>query len=178
MVYRTSISLDSKTLDILEELIRKTGKSASEIIREAVATYYDLEVSSKVSIKVLKTYIDFLSKGEHVIVDLEHWEAIWKILNEVADEKFWKLIEVSGQEHGIQYYNKGLRNIKSILEYMEPGNFFRIKEDAKNCFTLILSCPSEIKFLKIFLENIFKAQNIDVEIRESIGKLRIVSKND
>lgn len=147
MVYRTSISLDSKTLDMLGELVKKTGKSASEIIRESVATYYDLEFSSKVSRKVLKIYVDFLSEGEHVIVDLEHWEAIWKLLNEIADEEFWKLIEVSGREHGIQYYNKGLRDVKSILEYMEPGNFFRIKQDA---------------------------ENLNVEIRESIGKLRIV----
>ncbi len=176
MVYRTSISLDSKTLDKLEELVKKSGKSASEIIREAVSTYYDLEFSSKVSKKVVKTYIDFLSGGEHLIVDLEHWEAMWKVLNEIADEDFWKLIEKSGEEHGIQYYNKGLRDVKSILKYMEPGNFFRVKEDGENSFTLILSCPSEIKFLKIFLENIFKAQNLKVEIRESIGKLRIVIK--
>ncbi len=176
MVYRTSISLDSKTLDMLEELTKKTGRSASEIVREAVATYYELEFSNKISKKAVKIYIDFLSEGEHVIVDLEHWEAMWNVLNNTADDNFWKLIEKSGQEHGIQYYNKGLRDVKSILEYMEPGNFFRVKEDAENSFTLILSCPSEMRFLKIFLENIFKAQNIDVEIRESIGKLRIVPK--
>ncbi|WP_457591897.1 ribbon-helix-helix protein, CopG family [Geoglobus sp.] len=174
MVYRTSISLDSRTSQILEELIRRTDKSASEIIRDALNSYYEFEFSQNVSKREIMTYIDFLSEGEHVIVDLEHWCAMWEVLNEKADDTFWEMVAKSGQEHGIQYYSKGLRDVKSILEYMEPGNFFRMKEDGNESYTLILSCPSEMKFLRIFLENIFRAQNIEVEIRESIGKLRIV----
>ncbi|MBE8540342.1 ribbon-helix-helix protein, CopG family [Geoglobus acetivorans] len=176
MVHRTSVSLDSKTLEKINELIRKTGKSVSEIVREAINLYHATEFSPGFTENALKTYIDFLSEGEHVIVDLEHWCAIWEELNEKADDRFWELIVKSGIEHGIQYYNKGLRDVKSILDYMEPGNFFRYKEDSDGSYTLILSCPSEMKFIRVFLENILKAQNIDAEIRESIGKLRIVLK--
>lgn len=174
MVYRTSISLDAKTSQILEELIRRTGKSASEIIRDALNSHYEFEFSQNVSKKEIMVYIDFLSEGEHVIVDLEHWCAMWDVLNEKADEEFWELVAKSGEEHGIQYANKGLRDVRSILQYMEPGNFFRVKEDGDGSYTLILACPSEMRFIRIFLENIFRAQNIDVEIRESIGKLRVV----
>lgn len=176
MVHRTSISLDPRTQEKIKQIVSRTGKSVSEVVREAVNLYYTLEYSSNLPETSLKTYIDFLSEGEHVIVDLEHWCAIWNELNDKAGDDFWEMIAKSGYEHGIQYYNKGLRDVKSILDYMEPGNFFRYKEDSDGSFTLILSCPSEIRFLKVFLENILKAQNIDAEIRESIGKLRIVLK--
>ena len=174
---RTSIALDKKTWEILQILIRKKNTTASDIIRRALTMYFEVEnATNKISPDATKIYTDFLADGEHVIVDIEHWAAIWEELNEKASEKFWKEIERSGFEHGIQYKNKGLTDVYDILRYMEVGNFFKIKIDAEGCYTLVLSTHTEQKFLKIFLENIFKAQGIKAEIRESFGKLRIIRK--
>ncbi len=174
---RTSIALDKRTQEMLEILMKKKNTTASEIIRRAINLYFEFEnATTKISPDVTKIYTDFLANGEHVIVDIEHWTAIWEELNEKASERFWKIIERTGYEHGIQYMNKGLRNVYDILRYMEVGNYFRIKIDGEGCYTLILSTHVEQKFLKIFLENLFKAQGCEVEIIEGYGKLRIIKK--
>jgi predicted transcriptional regulator len=175
---RTSVALDKKTWEMLQILVRKKNATASDIIRRAITTYFEIEnAATKISPDATKIYTDFLADGEHVIVDIEHWAAIWEELNEKGSEKLWKEIAKSGFEHGIQYKDKGLTNVYDILRYMELGNFFKIKIDAEGCYTLVLSTHTEQKFLKLFLENIFKAQGINVEIRESFGKLRIIKKD-
>jgi hypothetical protein len=170
---RTSVNLDSKSLEMLRILAKKKGISASEIVRRALKVYFELEGMDDATKELVKIYTDFLSAGEHCIVDIEHWAAIWEELNDKASEDFWDVIKRSGVEHGIQYADKGLKDVYSILRYMEAGNFFRIKVDGEGKYTLILSCPSEAKFLKVFLEGIFEGQGEEVEIRESYGKLRI-----
>ena len=57
---------------------------------------------------------------------------------------------------------------------MEVGNWFRVKIDGEGSYTLILSTHTSQKFLKIFFENVFKAQRIPVRIYEGFGKLRLV----
>jgi len=174
---RTSVALDKKSWEILQILTKKKNTSASDIIRRALITYFEIEnASNRITPDATKIYTDFLADGEHVIVDIEHWAAIWDELNTKGGEKLWKEIEKSGFEHGLQYKNKGLTTVYDILRYMEVGNFFKIKIDAEGCYTLVLSTHTEQRFLKLFLENLFKAQKLDVEIRESFGKLRIIKK--
>ncbi len=174
---RTSIALDSRTHEMIRILAKRKNTSASEIVRRAVATYFEIENEiMDVSPDITKVYADFLSNGEHVIVDIEHWAAIWEELNEKASDKFWKIIEKSGYEHGIQYKNKGLTDVYDVLKYIEVGNWFRLKVDGDGCYTLVLSTHTEQKFLKQFLESLFKAQEIPVETRDSFGKLMVVKK--
>ena len=172
---RTSIALDRKTTEMLQILVKKKNTTASEIIRRAITTYFELEnARMKITPDVTKIYTDFLSDGEHMIVDIEHWTAIWEELNEKASDRFWEIIKKSGYEHGMQYRDKGLTDVYDILRYMEVGNYFRIKIDGEGRYTLILSTHTEQRFLKTFLENLFKAQGLDVTIQEGYGKLRII----
>ena len=172
---RVSVALDRKTEEMLNILVRKKNTTVSEIIRRAINTYFELEnATTKISPDVTKIYTDFLSDGEHCIVDIEHWTAMLDELNRKASDEFWKIMETIGYEHGIQYKNKGLRDVYDILRYMEVGNWFRVKIDGEGSYTLILSTHTSQKFLRIFLENVFKAQNIPVKIYEGFGKIRIV----
>jgi|Deesub1362A_J573_1020465.scaffolds.fasta_scaffold00202_52 hypothetical protein len=175
---RVSVALDGKTEEMLNILVKKKNTTISEIIRRAITTYFELEnAATRITPDVTKIYTDFLSDGEHCIVDIEHWTAIWEELNEKASEDFWKIMEIIGHEHGIQYKNKGLTDVYEILRYMEVGNWFRIKIDGEGSYTLILSTFTAQRFLKVFFENLFKAQQIPVEIHEGYGKLRIVKLN-
>ncbi|AGK60452.1 hypothetical protein Asulf_00425 [Archaeoglobus sulfaticallidus PM70-1] len=172
---RVSVALDKKTEEMLNILVRKKNTTVSEIIRRAINTYFELEnATTRITPDVTKIYTDFLSDGEHCIVDIEHWTAMWEELNRNSSEEFWEIMERIGYEHGIQYLNKGMTDVYDILRYMEVGNWFRLKIDGEGCYTLVLSTHTSQKFLKVFLENLFKAQNNPVEIYEGYGKLRIV----
>ena len=139
----------------------RDSTTASEIIRRAITTYFELEnARMKITPDVTKIYTDFLSDGEHMIVDIEHWTAIWEELNEKASDRFWEIIKKSGYEHGMQYRDKGLTDVYDILRYMEVGNYFRIKIDGEGRYTLILSTHTEQRFLKTFLENLCLKANL------------------
>jgi hypothetical protein len=176
---RISVALDRKSEEMLNILVRKNNTTISEIVRRAINTYFELEnAATRVTPDITKIYTDFLSDGEHCIVDIEHWTAMLDELNKKASDEFWKMMEKIGYEHGIQYKMKGLTDVYDILRYMEVGNWFRVKIDAEGCYTLILSTHTSQKFLKIFFENIFKAQGISVKIYEGFGKLRLVKVKD
>ena len=172
---RVSVALDRKSEEMLNILVRKKNTTISEIIRRAINTYFELEnAATKITPDITKIYTDFLSDGEHCIVDIEHWTAMLDELNKKASDEFWEIMERIGYEHGIQYKNKGLTDVYDILRYMEVGNWFRVKIDGEGSYTLILSTHTSQKFLKIFFENVFKAQGIPVRIYEGFGKLRLV----
>ena len=173
MLRRISVAMDKNVNKILEELANKENKTISEIIRKAIITYSKLnEGDHKIDINKIKAYDELLSGREHIILDLEVWIAVLDELNEKASEEFWKIVGEIGRAHGIQFKIKGVNNIHDVLKYLELENLFRVKV-GEGYFTLILTSRNGQKFVRIFLENVFKAMGIKVELIEGLRKITI-----
>jgi hypothetical protein len=109
---------------------------------------------------------------EHVIVDIAHWKSIFTEIGK-GSEQFWEEVRRIGEAHTKEYYDKGLKNIKDILEYVENTNWYKLSVDSESSFTLILTVSESSEFVKNFFKGFFKNYPRKVEINEEYKKIRI-----
>ena len=173
MAERLSISLNNESSKIIQKYLPKYQGSKADLIRRALI-YLDKceEIQETVDFKTIEAYIDYLGKLEHVIVDISHWKVIF---NEIGSgsNKFWDEIYKIGEEHRKEYYDKGIRNIRMVLEHVEKTNWYKLNLDSEDCYTLILTVTEAGKFVKNFLAGFFKDYPRKVEISDEGKKIRI-----
>ena len=171
---RLSISLDQESLAIIDKYIEKYKGSKANILRKALQCLKMAEeTQEKISFKTIKTYIDFLAKMEHVIVDIAHWKTIFTEIGE-GSGTFWDEIRMIGEAHTREYYDKGIRGVQEILEYVEKTNWYVLNIDSEDSYTLVLTVSEAGKFVKTFFEGFFKNYPKKVEIREDYKKIRVL----
>ena len=164
MVERLSISIDDDAKRKLDVLKRKSGKSTSEIIRDLIDLGYEIAISGADS-ESLKAWVDYLSKRQHMILDIEHWRVIFNEIEGVNNSEFWKQMEEIGLSHAFQYKVKGLDNVDKILRYVEKANWYEIKDEGNGVYTLILNDLKIKRFVRVFLEKVFEGQGLKAEIK-------------
>ncbi len=171
---RLSISLDEESAALIEKFRDKYKTSKTDIVRRAVRYLNVAEEKGGVSLDSCEAYLDFLGKGEHTIVDVEHWRALFAEIGD-GSEEFWREVRDIGRNHWKEYYDKGLRGVKEILEYVEKTNWYKLSADSGQSFTLILSVREAKRFVRGFFEGLFDASTHKVEITESHGKIRVTT---
>jgi hypothetical protein len=170
---RLSVSLDKESLNIINEYLPKYKGSKANLIRRALETLKNHEdMQKKVSFDTIETYIDFLGSMEHIIVDVAHWKSIFTEIG-AGSEQFWKEVYEIGAEHWNEYYDKGIRNIQTILEYVEKTNWYKLNADSENSFTLILTVSETRRFVATFFKGFFSRFPREIEINEDYKKIRI-----
>ncbi len=173
MIERLSISLNNESSKIIQKYLPKYQGSKADLIRRALI-YLDKceEIQETVDFKTIEAYIDYLGKLEHVIVDISHWKVIFNEIG-TGSSKFWDEIYRIGEEHRKEYYDKGIRNIRMVLEHVEKTNWYKLNVDSEDCYTLILTVTEAGKFVKNFLTGFFKDYPRKVEISDEGKKIRI-----
>lgn len=169
---RLSISLDDETAKLIEKIQSKLGTSKAEVVRLSVGYLNVAEEKGGVPLSTVNACLDFLAKGEHVIVDVEHWHSLFKEIGN-GSENFWKEVREVGKNHWKEYHDKGLRNVRDVLDYVEKTNWYTMNVDSEHDFTLILRVPSSKRFVRTFFEGLFDASPYQVKISESYGKIRM-----
>jgi len=111
-----------------------------------------------------------LAEGEHVILDIDHWVAFLKFMETHPEsEKFWEMHRDVARAHAEEFEGK---SVEYVLERLEACNFFRINVK-KDEYTLVLNHEATKKFVKMFLEEVFRGMGINIEIKEDLMKLRL-----
>ena len=172
---RLCISLDDETYKTIEDMQKKIKTSKADIIRKVINDYNETnKLFKNVDSETMMIYLDYLLSGEHLIIDVDLLCAIFETIED-SDHDFWNKVRESGETHARQYFMKGMRTLQDILFYISKTNLFRLKVESPNYFTLILFTPSKCtrKFLKLFLEGVFKNIMINVQLTESIDKITI-----
>ncbi|MBU0497125.1 MAG: hypothetical protein KKG04_04135, partial [Candidatus Thermoplasmatota archaeon] len=100
------------------------------------------------------------------------WKAIFHEI-QIGSDELWDEVYHIGQEHQKDFYDRGIKDVKTILKYIERTNVFILNIDSENSFTLILTVSEASKFLKTFFQGFFKNYSKNVEITEEYKKLRI-----
>jgi len=170
---RLSVSLNEKSLAIIQKYLAKYNTSQADVIRRALNLMDIIEgVNDRVSLENTLTYVDYLANSEHVILDIAHWKSIFVEIGD-GSKKFWDDVYKTGDFHRKEYFDKGLRDVPQILKYIEKTNWYNLKEDSKNSFTLILAISESAQFIKTFFEGFFSNYPQKVEITEEYMKIRI-----
>jgi len=170
---RLSVSLDEKSISIIKKFLEKYETSHADVIRRALNCLDSMEgIKEKAPVKDILIYIDFLANKEHLIVDIAHWKLIFTQIGEGTDI-FWEEVYDIGDAHRKEYFDKGLREVKQILKYLEKTNWFKLSIDSDKSFTLILAVLESSKFIKTFLEGLFSKHPQKVKISQEYMKIRI-----
>jgi hypothetical protein len=174
---RITVAFDANTAGLLEKISKEAQLSQSEIMRRAIKFYDENKVIIDPNVKrKVRLYLEMLSKGEHVILDVDHW-LVFLSLAETCEnsEKFWNQHRQIAKLHSEQLGAK-VRTAEEILLRLETCNFFRLIKVSEKDFTLVLGSDLPKKFIKMFLEEYFSAMGIKAEIKDNLAKLRITVK--
>jgi hypothetical protein len=169
---RITVAFDRSTANLLENLTKETELSQSEIMRRALRFYSENKALWDVAQrKKTFTYMDLLSSGEHIILDVDHWLLFLNLVESSPEnEKFWSSHREVARSHAEQLKTE-VHTAEELLTRLEACNFFRMTKNSENSFTLVLGSELPKKFVKIFIEEYFSAIGVKAEIREHLAKL-------
>jgi len=174
-IKRISVALDPETFDALYSIIKRRRQTISEVVRSAIMHYYEKESRGYSDIENLEICAELLAGGGHVVVDLELWIAMLNELNDKASEEFWRTTRKEGYRHGIYYKNVGITNLEDVLRHSQVKNWYKLRAE-KNCYLLIFSAQAIRNFLRTYLEGLFEALSVDVDITEGMRSFMITER--
>jgi hypothetical protein len=174
---RITVAFDQPTAKVLEKLSQDSELSQSEIMRRAIKFYNEnKELTDPAVKKKIKTYMDMLMSGEHVILDVDHWLLFLRLAEGSPDaEKFWDEHRKVAKSHQDQLRSK-IHTAEEVLRRLETCNFFRVTKNSDKDFTLVLGSELGKKFVRITIEEFFSAVGIKAEIKENLAKLNVTIK--
>ncbi|MFH1773703.1 MAG: ribbon-helix-helix protein, CopG family [Methanobacteriota archaeon] len=171
---RVTIALNKDTSELFEKLKADTRLSQSELLRNALwfySKYKDL-ISIHGS-KKINTYVEMLSEGEHIILDVDHWLLFLKYIETSPKRKnFWEACKAVARSHADQLSQK-IKSVREFLERIEACNFYKLGESSENEFVLVLNSDVSKKFVKTLVQDVLSGMGYKVEIKEDFAKLRL-----
>jgi hypothetical protein len=174
---RVTVAFDQPTADLLEKISTQDQVSQSEIMRRALKFYNENKaLTDPPTKKKILAYQDMLLRGEHIILDVDHWLMFLQLIASSPEkEQFWAEHKEVARAHWEQLKTK-VRSPEEMLERLEVCNFYRLTKNPPNEYTLVLVSEISKDFVRIFLEEYFAAMGVRAEIKENLTKLRVTVK--
>ena len=177
---RITIALDEQTKEILNELNHHSESSRSEVIRKAIKFYHKFkkvfDKKSSIASAKVNTYLELLSHGEHIILDIDHYLSFLKFIeNSPNKEEFIEMNKSIGKAHAEEFsQDLDILTVEKVVERLETCNFFKIIKDSSSRYTLLLGSDMQKNFIKTFLEEVLSGMGFSVQIKEGFSKLKII----
>ncbi|NYT00621.1 MAG: CopG family transcriptional regulator [Methanocellales archaeon] len=171
---RITVAMDEDDFKLFKKTREELGLSQSELVREALRFYSKHRVLFE-SIEDLKlyTHAEMLGRGEHVIMDIDHWLLFLKFIETHPDkDEFWELNKAICEAHADQFKHKYL-HVEPVLRRLEACNLFTLTQTSKREFTLVLSSDILKEFVKMLLQETLRGMGFNVDIKEDLAKLRL-----
>lgn len=174
---RITVAFDKTTADLLEKMSSEANVSQSETMRRAIKFYHENKaLEEPATQRKIRSYLDMLLTGEHVILDVDHWLMFLRLIESSPErEKFWQEHKEVAHAHWEQLKTK-IHSPEEMLQRLEICNFYRLTKNAPNDYTLVLVSEDSKSFIRVFLEEYFAAMGVKVEIKENLTKLRVTIK--
>lgn len=171
---RVTIALDEETTNLLRDMKDDLRISQSELMREALKFYNRHKaLFDSIDEEKIYTYVEMLSAGEHVILDIDHWILFLNLIeSHPHKDEFWAMHRSVSQSHAEEFRRKNYDPVV-VLNRLEACNLFKMSKTSETDFTLLLGYDVPKKFVKTELEDIFSKMGIRAEIKEDFSKLRV-----
>lgn len=168
---RHSIFLDASSEKKLSSILLVEGISKSELLRKIISFYYELcNIEHPLDIETIKVYIMLLSKREHLIVDVAHWDLFMGLLK-YSNNAFWDDLNNIGKEHGEQWKDKV--DFPGFLMLLECCNWFSVVKMSENKYVLIPRIEKSMDFIIGFLRGVCEGYGIQPKIVKFRGKILV-----
>ncbi|OKY78152.1 MAG: RHH/copG family antitoxin [Candidatus Methanohalarchaeum thermophilum] len=171
---RVTIVLDDETEDLLEDLKEELDSNQSEVLRKSLNFYANnRDLIEKEGKEIVKFYTDMLLKGEHIILDVDHWTIFLDYLNDLPEEnEFWNDLSKVARNHAEQLKEK-IDSPKEYLKRIESCNFYDLQEEGNGEFTLILRSKETRRFISQLVGQTLTEMGFEIKIKENISKIRV-----
>ncbi len=177
---RITIAMDDSTFKLLQELKGVSNKSQSEILRNSIQFYHKFREifgdCKNTIVKRINTYLELLSHGEHVILDVDHYLSFLKFVEDSPNrDYFWEMNKSIGRAHAEEFSEHfQFLTVERVIERLEACNFFKIIKESPQRYTLLLGSEIQKTFIKSFLEEVLVNMGFNIEIREGVSKLKLI----
>jgi len=169
---RITIALDEETEKILEKMAKEMGTSYSALVRAALK-FFSQNKESAENYERMKLWSGLLSKGEHIILDIDHWLLLLKYIESSGKkETFYEEGKKVAKSHADQLA-KVTTTPEEYLKRLEACNFYKLNKDSEGEYTLVLNSNLSKRFLKELISETLTEMGFDVDIKEDIAKLRV-----
>ncbi|CAJ38134.1 ribbon-helix-helix protein, CopG family [Methanocella arvoryzae] len=178
---RVTISFDEESFENFENLKTDLKVSQSELIRRCIRFYYENRIAlGNGNRERTHEYVELLSEGEHVILDVDHWLLFLKMVESSAGQtEFWETHREIARSHAEQLSRK-VTTPDALLRRLETCNFFKITTSGNSPkeYTLLTGPGTQRRFIREFLEETFAGMGFNAIIKEDYSKLRVILKED
>lgn len=161
---RLNISLKEKKFDTITELAERENISKAELVRRSLDCYCILK-KYRASLDCIESYLRSLKGGEHLVIDLEHWQAIFREIGEENTE-FWKAIYKSGERHFEKFEDIGITKVENIVNELEKRNWFRVNNVGEKEYVLVATAEKTERFISEFLKGFFDASPHEFKLKQ------------
>jgi len=167
---RITIALDEETEKTLEKMAKEMGMSYSSLVRTALR-HFSQNKKSIEHYENMNIWSNLLSKGEHIILDIDHWFLILKhIESSSKKEAFYNEGKKVSQSHAGQLAKV---TPEEYLKRLEACNFYKLNKDSEGDYTLILNSNLGMRFVKELISDTLTEMGFDIEVKEDMTKLRV-----
>lgn len=181
MTDRLTISLDKETNTALSHLTDRTGRSQSQIVRQAIQFYAaNFEAAQTDAGPNLEAYHRMLSSGEHVLLDIDFLHCFLEYVENSSgepDPEFLDTIDRVGEFHSHEYVDR-FDSLHQLLEWLSLCGFLTVRETKGQTYHVVFPTESIKWFMLRFIDLSTARLPFDIEVEEGVAKVLLTEVPD
>lgn len=171
---RLTVSIDEQTRTALDNLVNRTGKGQSELVRRAIVFYAANFNAAKTDVSgSLEEYHKMLSTGEHVLLDIDFLHCLLnQSLPDVdePDPEFIEDVNRVAQFHAAEYVDR-FDTLKELLDWLSICGFLTVREAEDDAYHVVFPSERLRWFMTRFIVESMADQPFDIEVNEGVSKV-------
>ncbi len=176
MTNRITVSLDDDARTALDNLVNRTGKPQSELVRQALTFYtanYDAATAD--AGENLEAYHQMLASGEHVLLDVDFLHCFLDYVEDEGGDPDPEFIELADQvsEYHAREYEHRFDSLGELLDWLSLCGFLTVRAIEGDTYHVVFPTESVKWFMMQFIELSTARLPFELEIEEGVSKVLI-----
>lgn len=171
---RLTVSLDENSRKSLDDLVNRTGKGQSELVRRALVFYAaNFQAASTDVSGTLEEYHKMLASGEHVLLDIDFLHCLLEYAIEDVedpDPEFVEAIDQVARFHAAEYQDR-FNSLEELLDWLSVCGFLTVRETDENTYHVVFPSQQLRWFMTRFVQESTAGLPFELEIEEGVSKV-------
>jgi len=173
---RLTVSMDEKSRKALDDLVNRTGKGQSELVRRALVFYAaNFQAASTDVSGTLEEYHKMLASGEHVLLDIDFLHCLLDhAVNDIEDPdpEFVEAIGRVARFHAVEYDDR-FDDIGEFLDWLSVCSFLTARETEDDTYHVVFPSQELRWFMTEFIGESTVNHPFELDIEEGVSKVII-----
>ena len=173
---RLTTSMDEQSRKALDDLVNRTGKDQSELVRRALVFYAaNFQAANTDMSGNLEEYHKMLTSGEHVLLDIDFLHCLLDhAVNDIEnpDPEFVEALERVSRFHDAEYTGR-FDDVGELLNWLSVCGFLTVRETEDDTYQVVFPTKEIRWFMTLFIRQSTASHPFELDIEEGISKLII-----